>query len=162
MREIDLIVVHCSATPPSMDIGAAEIRKWHTDPKPVGRGWSDIGYQSVIRRNGVLEHGRDMRRIGAHVHGYNTNSIGICVVGGINESGDPENNFEPPQMATLRAYLQTLLEIFPNAQLLGHRDLSPDLNHDGVIEENEWMKACPSFDVREWYYSELQGHVSTD
>ncbi len=50
---INLIVVHCAATPPSMNIGAAEIRKWHTD-----KGWSDIGYHYVIRRDGTQEEGR--------------------------------------------------------------------------------------------------------
>jgi N-acetylmuramoyl-L-alanine amidase len=46
--------------------------------------------------------------------------------------------------------LVSLLEKYPNATILGHRDLSPDKNGDGVIERSEWVKHCPSFDVREW------------
>ena len=49
MRMIDLIVIHCSATRPIMDIGAEKIRMWHTLPKPEGREWSDIGYHYAIR-----------------------------------------------------------------------------------------------------------------
>lgn len=47
MRELDRIILHCSATPEGRDIDAAIIRKWHTNPQPYGRGWSDIGYHYV-------------------------------------------------------------------------------------------------------------------
>ena len=85
MRQIDHIIVHCSYTPPSMDIGAETIREWHTLPKPKGRGWSDIGYHWVIRRNGTVEAGRSEERAGAHAKGYNQDSIGICLIGGKSE-----------------------------------------------------------------------------
>lgn len=177
-RDINLIVVHCSATPPSKDIGAHEIRDMHTMPTPIGntnmyrylgknytfhdlpegvqgrsgRGWSDIGYHNIIRRCGALEHGRDLSIPGAHARGYNANSIGICLAGGINELGQAENNFGEAQLITLRGYIDTMLEVFPGSKLVGHRDLSVDLNEDGVITPNEYMKQCPCFDVREWYY----------
>ena len=38
-------------------------------------------------------------------------------------------------------------------QVLGHRDTSPDLNGDGVIEPYEYVKACPCFDVKEFLRS---------
>ena len=77
------IVIHCAATKPSMDIGAAEIRKWHTDPP---RNWDDIGYHYVVRRSGtiekpMLEVGRYLEIPGAHVANHNHESIGICLVG---------------------------------------------------------------------------------
>lgn len=40
-----------------------------------------------------------------------------------------------------------LLGILP---IVGHRDLSPDKNGDGIITSNEWVKLCPSFDVTKW------------
>ena len=43
MRKINLILVHCSATPAAMDVGVREIRGWHTLPPPKGNGWADIG-----------------------------------------------------------------------------------------------------------------------
>ena len=46
--------------------------------------------------------------------------------------------------------LVALSEKYPDATILGHRDLSPDKDGDGVIETSEWVKHCPSFDVKEW------------
>ena len=70
-----MIVVHCSATKPSMDIGVKEIRDWHVN----GNGWSDIGYAYVIRRNGALELGRDLDRDGNvdEETGANTTSLDV-------------------------------------------------------------------------------------
>lgn len=133
MREIDLIVVHCADTPASMDIGVAEIRRWHTEE----RGWSDIGYHYVIRRDGTIELGRDLdgdgdvdEETGAHVWGYNKRSIGICMVGGKGGA-----NFTMPQYDALRNLVKALLEKYPGSALMGHRDLDES-------------KECPSFDVR--------------
>ena len=146
-REINLIVVHCSATRPTMDIGATEIRKWH-----LARNFSDIGYHNIVRRSGVLEHGRDLFLAGAHARGYNSNSIAICMVGGVDNNGKAENNFNDLQFSTLSGYLDTMTEVFPGSKVVGHRDLSVDLNEDGVITPDEYMKQCPCFDVKDWYY----------
>lgn len=145
MRNIDLLVVHCSATQASLDVGATEIRKWHK-----AQGWRDIGYHWVIRRNGNIEPGRPEDQAGAHAEGYNANSIGVCLVGGGNAQGRGEDNFEPVQKQSLQVLLGMLRERYPNTQILGHRDLSPDRNRDGVISPNEWIKECPSFNVRAW------------
>jgi N-acetylmuramoyl-L-alanine amidase len=87
-KKTDLLVVHCAATKASMDIGAKEIRRWHKD-----RGWDDIGYHYVIRRNGDVEIGRPENAVGAHVAGKNSTSVGICLVGGIDDAGKPKANF---------------------------------------------------------------------
>jgi N-acetyl-anhydromuramyl-L-alanine amidase AmpD len=76
-RAIRKIIVHCTASPDSLDIGAAEIRDWHVN----GNGWSDIGYHWVVRRDGTIESGRPEERSGAHVKGHNSDSIGIVWVG---------------------------------------------------------------------------------
>jgi len=128
-----------------MDIGAAEIDEWHR-----AKGWAKIGYHNVIRRNGALEHGRDLAEIGAHAYGFNRDSLGICMIGGVDSENNPQDNFTPEQYTTLRGYIDTMLDVFP-AKLTGHRDLSPDINGDGVIEEFEWLKSCPCFDVVSWY-----------
>lgn len=137
-RPIDLIVVHCAATKPDMDIGAAEIRKWHTYPPPAGRGWNDIGYHHVIRLDGRVENGRPLDQPGAHAEGFNARSIGICLVGGIDKKGNPSNTFNRAQFIALATLLGSLQESYPHAKILGHRDL-PAVH-----------KACPSFDVRGW------------
>ena len=53
----EYLVVHCSATKPSMDIGLREIKRWHVDDN----GWRDVGYHYIIRRNGE-EIQYDMKR----------------------------------------------------------------------------------------------------
>lgn len=136
-RNIDQIIVHCAATPPDMDIGAKEIDHWHR-----GNGWLGIGYHYVIRRDGEVESGRSLERAGAHASGYNANTIGICLVGGVlrkNGKLIPENNFTPEQFEALATLIEQCREIAGKPlEVLGHRDLP------GVV------KACPSFDVREW------------
>lgn len=135
MRQIKYIAVHCSATKASMDIGAKEIRKWHVEE----RKWSDIGYHFVIRRDGTLEFGRPLERAGSHVKNYNTTSIGICMVGGIDAQGKAENNFTEAQFERLRLLLSNLTAQFPAAEVKGHRDF-PGVHKD-----------CPCFDVKKWW-----------
>lgn len=146
-RRTDFIVIHCSATPPSSDIGADEIDQWHKD-----RGWDGIGYHAVIRRDGQIEFGRHFDAAGAHVKGQNYRSVGVCMVGGVKEADRyaSENNFTPEQFESLDYLIETLVRAYPDAAIVGHRDLSPDLDGDGVIGKHEWVKACPSFEVRDW------------
>ena len=72
----EYIMIHCAATRADMDIGAADIDRWHRQ-----RGWRKIGYHYVIRRNGEVETGRDMDAVGAHCKGMNDKSVSICLVG---------------------------------------------------------------------------------
>lgn len=130
---IEYIVIHCAATPPSMDIGAQEIDRWHT-----ARGWRGIGYNYVIRRDGALESGRAEGEELAHAQGYNRNSIAICLVGGVNEHNAPAANFTEAQTKTLEVVTTFMKFRYPDARICGHRDL-PGVNKD-----------CPSFDVRTW------------
>ncbi len=134
MRKINLLVVHCSATAPALDIGVREIRRWH-----LQRGWSDIGYHYVIRRDGSLETGRPLEKAGAHAKGHNAYSIGICLAGGVDKANAPENNFTAAQFESLRGLLVKLLQRFPQSRICGHRDLA------------NVRKACPCFDVRQWW-----------
>lgn len=129
----EYIAVHCSATPPRLDVGVRDIRKWHQ-----AKGWRDIGYHRVIRRNGAWEQGRPDDDIGAHVEGYNSVSIGVCLVGGTDDKGKAENNFTPAQFSTLKVVLADLRVKYPDAIVQGHRDF-PRVS-----------KACPSFDVKGW------------
>lgn len=144
----ELLVVHCSATRPSQDIGVREITQWH-----LQRGFDTVGYHYVVRRDGSLEIGCPENAVGAHVRGHNSSSIGVCLVGGVDARNRPENNFTPAQFAALDQLLKQLQTRYPHARILGHRDLSPDVNGDGKITANEFIKACPSFDVSVWLRS---------
>lgn len=147
-RKTQYIVVHCSATKSNSDIGADEIDTWHKE-----RGWKGIGYHVVIRRNGEIEFGRHPDEAGAHVKGFNTRSIGICMVGGVDHEGKAENNFTANQFTSLKIALAMYSKAYPGAVIVGHRDLSPDADGDGIIEPDEWLKDCPSFDVPAWVKS---------
>ena len=131
-NKTDYIVVHCAATKPSMDIGADTIRDWHVN----GNGWRDIGYHLVIKRNGDVEKGRDSNDSGAHAAGYNSKSIGLCLVGGMAEDNSAEDNFTAQQWTSLLATVKELEVDFPNAKVIGHNEISE--------------KECPSFDVQKW------------
>jgi len=133
MRRIDMLIVHCSATPPDMDIGVEEIRAWHK-----ARGWSDIGYHFVIRRDGVTETGRPAQVVGAHARGHNKRSIGICLVGGIDDNWKPRDNFTYLQKLTLQYLLRWLVVTYRPSEIVGHGSIP------GV------HKACPCFDLEKF------------
>lgn len=143
-ENIKYLVVHCAATPPSMNIGAAEIDRWHRQ-----RGFAMIGYHAVIRRSGEVEAGRPLEVPGAHAQGFNLLSWGVCLVGGVDHAGaegKPEANYTPEQYAALAEQLQVWKRLAPHAEILGHRDLqSPHAR----------LKACPSFDVGAWWLTQL-------
>lgn len=135
LQSVDYIVIHCSATTEDQDIGVEEIRRWHRQ-----RGWLDVGYHFIIRRDGELERGRPHDVPGAHARGFNHISLGICLVGGVeSDAKTPESNFTAFQWKTLESLVHDLKRLHPDAKVLGHRDL-PNVN-----------KACPSFDVLEWW-----------
>jgi N-acetyl-anhydromuramyl-L-alanine amidase AmpD len=129
--KINKIVIHCADTPAEMDIGADTIRKWHVEE----RGWKDIGYHYVIRRDGTVEKGRADNVPGAHVAGHNTGSLGICLVG-----GKLRVNFTHQQWAALEKLVRGLLFTHKEAEIFGHNDLDKS-------------KPCPMFNVKAWWYN---------
>ena len=128
----EYLVVHCSATKPSMDIGLREIKRWHVDDN----GWRDVGYHYIIRRNGEVELGRSNRDTGAHAAGYNHKSISLCMVGGMAEDNSAENNFTAQQWTALLDLVKQIKVDYPEANVIGHNEISE--------------KQCPSFDVQQW------------
>lgn len=136
-RKIDKLVIHCTATPADMDIGVKEVRKWHMD-----KGWADIGYHFLIRRDGTVEKGRDAETPGAHVEGHNRFSLGVSMAGGCERRGKggplyAVNNFTPAQFEALRLLVASLWKKYPTIKITcGHRDLNPG-------------KECPSFSVKD-------------
>lgn len=130
MREINKIIIHCAATKPSMDIGAEDVKRWH-----VQRGWRTIGYHFVIRLDGTVEAGRPVSEPGAHAYGHNSDSIGICLVGGLDEEMNPVADYTDYQIDALANLVDQLVDKH-SAEVIGHNDVS--------------NKTCPNFDVGEW------------
>ena len=134
-RTIKELIVHCSATPEGKDYSVDTIRQWH-----LQRGFSDIGYHYVIYRDGSIHIGRDESIIGAHCTGHNTNSIGVCYIGGCASDGKtPKDTRTIEQKQSLVKLLKELKTKYPQASIHGHRDFS--------------SKACPSFDATKEYSS---------
>lgn len=148
MRNIDSIIVHCSATKAGQDFTAADIDCWHRE-----RGFNGIGYHYVVRLDGKLEKGRDVSLAGAHCKGWNERSVGICYIGGLDANGRPADTRTNAQKRVLYQIIMDLQREYNILQVLGHRDTSPDLNGDGVIEPYEYVKVCPCFDVKEFLRS---------
>jgi N-acetylmuramoyl-L-alanine amidase len=135
LKAVDYIVIHCSATKEDQNFTVEDIRRWHRQ-----KGWMDVGYHFVITRDGEVQKGRPHDVPGAHVRGFNHISLGICLVGGVESDGKtPESNYTAFQWKALESLVKDLRNLYPDATVLGHRDM-PNVN-----------KACPSFDVLEWW-----------
>ena len=132
MRDINKIILHCTATPEGRDVSIDTIRQWHLE-----RGWSDIGYHYVIYLDGTIKEGRPVERQGAHVRGYNKNSIGITYVGGCDANMKPKDTRTEAQKIAIEYIATELMTAYAGSTLHGHNEFS--------------SKACPSFDVQKEY-----------
>ena len=139
-RRINSIIVHCSATPEGRDYTVDQIKKDHKE-----QGWSDIGYHYVIYRDGSIHEGRNVDIIGAHCEGYNSNSIGVCYIGGLENKPNVEykklkakDTRTEAQKRALIDLLNKLKKYYPEAKIYGHHDFNKG-------------KDCPSFDAKNEY-----------
>ena len=142
MRKIDMIVIHCSATRADVPLSPRQLEEMHRQC-----GFDGCGYHYYVRRDGEICTMRPVDRPGAHAKGYNQHSIGVCYEGGLDEQGRPADTRTELQKRSLRVLVRVLAMDFQTRRIVGHRDLSPDLDGDGVIEPEEWTKVCPCFDV---------------
>ena len=133
-RKIDLIVIHCSATRCNRSFSLEAVIACHK-----ARGFATVGYHYYITRDGTVHAGRPLYQEGAHATGFNRRSIGVCYEGGLDSQGKPADTRTPAQKDTIRKLLSRLKTDYPNARVVGHRDL-PDVRKD-----------CPCFDVRAEY-----------
>jgi len=140
-REINEIIIHCTATNPSWyadqnvsDV-VDEIRRWHTEE----RGWSDIGYHFVVHRDGGIGMGRPVWRTGAHTRGKNSKSIGIALVGGRGGCSDDSffDHYTEAQANSLRTLIDMQLKKYGKLKISGHNTYA--------------SKACPCFSVEDWF-----------
>jgi N-acetylmuramoyl-L-alanine amidase len=125
MRSIDLIVIHCAATPNGKPFTTADIDGWHRE-----RGFACIGYHKVIYIDGSVHDGRKIEQIGAHAEGYNAHSIGVCMIG--------TDQFTREQWDSLKTLVEALQDEYSIDRVAGHHDLP------GVHKE------CPGFSVSAW------------
>lgn len=124
MATIDLIVLHCSDSPDEHHVTAEDIHSWHK-----ARGFDGIGYHYVIERDGTISPGRPEYWRGAHARRYNSNSLGICVVG--------RDVYTPQQIQSLDVLHRRLKKAHPSAIWKGHRELDE-------------YKTCPNDVLMAW------------
>lgn len=158
-QTLKYLVIHCTATPEGRDVTSADIRRMHTAPKSAGgRGWKQVGYTDLFRLDGKVERLADNNEdnyvdpweVTNGAKGYNSVSRHIVYAGGCDKSGKPKDTRTASQKSAMAKYVRDFHAKHPKVKIIGHRDLSPDLNGNGVIEPFEYMKACPSFDVAAW------------
>jgi len=132
MRKIDLIIIHCTATPEGRPVTVADVTAWHKQ-----KGFKTIGYHYLIGLNGEVWKGRDENEIGAHCEGHNATSIGVCYVGGLAKDGvTAKDTRTKKQSDALVKLTKELKAKYTSAVIHGHNEFA--------------AKACPSFDVQQW------------
>lgn len=141
MRQLNEIIVHCTATSEgwmagsSIDAKIAEVRRWH-----MAKNWTDVGYHFLIDRDGSVGEGRPLDKVGAHVKGHNVGSIGVALVGGRGGAADDafNQNFTEAQDRALRKLIAQLRAEYPGiTKVSGHNDYTN-------------AKTCPTFRVGPW------------
>lgn len=142
-REIRSVVIHCSDSPDTRNIGFNDIDHWHQE-----RGFKGVevefigpdkiatqkriycGYHYIVKRNGSVDFGRPEWAIGAHCVNHNTHSIGICWAGVFAPA--------PEQMKALIQLTKSicLKYALPFHKVFGHREL-----------QSVPTKTCPNIDM---------------
>ena len=131
-RKVNLLILHCTATPEGRSVTVQQVRQWH-----IQRGFVDIGYHFLVGLDGTIHKGRPIEKAGAHCKGHNAHSIGICYVGGLDRQGKPKDTRTAAQKAALLSLIRELRQRFPRATVHGHREFA--------------NKACPCFDAKKEY-----------
>lgn len=144
MARLQYLVIHCTATPEGSEVSAADIRRWHTSPVPVGRGWKQVGYTDMFHLDGRVERlvannedaNVDTWEITNGATGYNAMSRHIVYVGGCDRKMKPKDTRTEAQIAAMAKYVHDFHAKHPTVKIVGHNQLA--------------TKACPSFDVPIW------------
>lgn len=140
MRDIKRIFIHCTAGSQKQTVTdlLAEFKR---------KGWRNPGYHVVITPDGKCHQLLDYEKVSNGVKNYNSTAINVAYVGGIDSNGKSVDNRTAEQKKSLIDLLKILRKRYPNAQILGHRDISPDTNKNGKVDTWERIKDCPCFDA---------------
>lgn len=142
MRKIERIFVHCTASHQTATVD--DIKREFKN-----KGWKNPGYHYVIDVNGEIHQLLEEEKISNGVQGYNQTSINVAYIGGIDKKGKGIDNRTDEQKKSLKSLISKLKEKYPNAEVLGHRDISPDKNGNGIVDPWERIKECPCFNVKD-------------
>ena len=136
MREIDTIILHCTATPAGREITIEEVDRWHRE-----RGFRCVGYHFLVLLDGSVQTGRQLSEVGAHCRNHNLRSVGIAYVGGLNDKGKPADTRTKEQRKVLRALVEYVQDIVYRQQ-----GTMPRVVTHHMLDKS---KACPCFTLEE-------------
>lgn len=148
MAKLELLCIHCTATPDQRQVYPEDIRKWHLGPvSEGGRGWKQVGYSDMILLNGVVvnlvKYNEDDRvdpwEITNGATGINSKTRHVVYVGGTDKKGNPKDTRNKAQLEALTDYVWDFISKHPTAKVCGHNQFA--------------QKACPSFDTVAWLRS---------
>lgn len=134
------IILHDSHTPPY--IGTAQsVPRWSDLALSGGlkRGLLSIGYHFIIERSGERVACRPHDLIGTHSPGSNLESLGVCLVGGRSENGDPEDNFTLEQRLEVYRLVADMRSIYGSLKVKGHTEVQRYRNAE--------LPQCPYLDM---------------
>lgn len=143
-KKLKYLIIHCTATKEGVEVTPADIIRWHTSPKPVGRGWSQVGYSKLILLDGTThsfineddDEFVDNWEITNGVKGINSESRHICYVGGLDNNLNAKDTRTPEQKESMKFVVFTMIKKYPLIKIAGHNQFA--------------KKDCPSFNVPEW------------
>lgn len=143
-KKLELLVIHCTATPEGREVSSDTIRKWHTAPKPKGRGWKQVGYSEMIHLDGTIEtlvpydddNEVDAWEVTNGAAGINSIARHIVYVGGTDNNGKAKDTRTDEQKKALEMYVKAHTTLQPQWKIAGHYHFA--------------QKACPSFNVEQW------------
>lgn len=138
MRNVQYIVIHCTATPQSTSVESIQ-RHWRNV-----LGWRNPGYHILIEANGTRNFLAPFEKVVNGAKGWNPIAIHISYIGGVDQNNRPLDNRTDLQKAGLLTSIREALEYcrslgLPRPQIIGHHDFP------GVA------KACPSFNAKKEY-----------
>lgn len=151
MGKLTHLMIHCADTPQGVWFDGKDIKSWHTDPKPKGRGWSKPGYSDIILLDGKVENLIDYDaddwveswEISNGASGWNGKTRHICYIGGrakATDGGEALDTRTPSQLIALETYVKLTLRLQKSLKVIGHNQVHA-------------TKYCPSFDVPAWAQS---------
>ena len=131
-EDVRFLVVHCSATRCDRNFSVERLIETGMEK------WGQPSYHYYVRRNGNIIPILPESVRGAHAVGYNYCSIGICYEGGYDANGEAADTRTELQKHALYELLKQLHDDYPQARIVGHRELP------GV------HKACPCYSMDEY------------
>lgn len=146
MRKIERIFVHCTASKQTATVD--DIKQEFKN-----KGWENPGYNYLVDANGETHNLLPEDQVSNGVQGYNSTAVNVAYIGGIDSNGKGIDNRTDEQKKTLKSLLTELKKKYPGAEILGHRDISPDKNKNGIVDPWERIKECPCFDAKTEYKS---------